>query len=68
MGEQLQTDFHMTDKMTPLVAEIGEPAGRMIVLQAGAISPLPSAKAGTGCLFMPRLCIRMISKLSCRVD
>ena len=31
--------FHMTDKMTTLVAEIGEHVGRVSVLQEGAINP-----------------------------
>lgn len=31
--------FHMTDKMTSLIAEIGEQVGRITVLQEGTISP-----------------------------
>ncbi len=31
--------FHMTDKMTSLIAEISEQVGRIIVLQEGTISP-----------------------------
>ena len=31
--------FHMTDKMTSLIAEISEQVGRITVLQEGAISP-----------------------------
>ena len=31
--------FHMTDKMTLLIAEISEQVGRITVLQEGAISP-----------------------------
>lgn len=31
--------FHMTDKMTFLIAEISEQVGRITVLQEGAISP-----------------------------
>ena len=31
--------FHMTDKMTFLIAEISEQVGRITVLQEGSISP-----------------------------
>ena len=31
--------FHMTDKMTSLIAEISEQVGRITVLQEGTISP-----------------------------
>ena len=31
--------FHVTDKMTPLIADIGEQVGRITVLQEGTISP-----------------------------
>lgn len=31
--------FHMTDKMTSLIAEISEQVGRISVLQEGTISP-----------------------------
>ena len=31
--------FHITDKMTSLIAEISEQVGRITVLQEGAISP-----------------------------
>ncbi len=33
--------FHMTDKMTSLIAEISEQVGRITVLQEGTISPHP---------------------------
>ncbi len=31
--------FHVTDKMTMLIAEISEQVGRITVLQEGSISP-----------------------------
>ncbi|MCI8334212.1 MAG: Fic family protein, partial [Lachnospiraceae bacterium] len=31
--------FHMTDKMTSLIAKISEQVGRITVLQEGTISP-----------------------------